>query len=360
MPLDELGNLLDQTPNSSQSVDIDSHAPPLYGEHVLDQLYADIDLSGMMTPGQQSGMNTPLYSHSRSGSTENLAFTMDAPVGTAVGPEALSSRLQDIAISPRNSSFLRRPQGQEQPSDDGGHLRHDSGSSSSMQQYAGQSSSFSGPSSTLAPRSDPLSRRTSEEDHPHAENIGSEATSGTLTPEHIDYSYTKSDLADLTKVPSYTTAIRVPFRALSSSSDLQHLPNYEAAISRPPSPVRGYSFLAAIPVPQRVRARSSTPRERVRERSRGRDSHNGGSSSSSGFFSQGYGHASDLGFGTSSNSNGRAFLSSLDAYHHRRSSGGSPRSGGSPGSASPPIVDGDTRGGGRFHHLRGRVHAQAH
>jgi hypothetical protein len=73
MPLDESGNLLDQTPLSTQSTDITSHAPPLYGEHVLDQLYADMEQSGLQTPAPQSGMNTPFYAQSRTGSAENLA-----------------------------------------------------------------------------------------------------------------------------------------------------------------------------------------------------------------------------------------------------------------------------------------------
>lgn len=52
--------------------------------------------------------------------------------------------------------------------------------------------------------------------------------SGTHTPEHIDY----SDLGDLTKVPSYSTAVRAPIRI----SDATSLPNYEAAVSLPNSP----------------------------------------------------------------------------------------------------------------------------
>jgi hypothetical protein len=59
-------------------------------------------------------------------------------------------------------------------------------------------------------------------------------TSGQHTPEHIDY----SDLGDLTKVPSYSTAVKAPIRGMSYTDAL---PNYEAAISAPPSPERTFS-----------------------------------------------------------------------------------------------------------------------
>jgi hypothetical protein len=59
-------------------------------------------------------------------------------------------------------------------------------------------------------------------------------TSGQQTPEHIDF----SDLGDLTKVPSYATAIKTPVRGMSYTDTV---PNYDVAISAPPSPQRGFS-----------------------------------------------------------------------------------------------------------------------
>lgn len=59
-------------------------------------------------------------------------------------------------------------------------------------------------------------------------------TSGQHTPEHIDY----TELGDLTKVPSYRTAVKTPARGMSYSDAL---PNYETAVSAPPSPVRTFS-----------------------------------------------------------------------------------------------------------------------
>ena len=210
---------MDQTPMSTQSTDIVQHAPPLYGEHILDQLYADMDQTGLMTPAPQSGMNTPFYSQSRTGSSENLASLDDAshPNG-AVPPAALSSRLQNLNAGSRNSSFLRRNQGTES----GGNTPHSAPGHDSgyfENNHSGQ-------------HSNPLSRRVSEEeDHQDVSNVAS----GRHSPEHIDF----SELGDLTKVPSYTTAVKTPVRGVNYNDS--SLPNYDAAISAPPSPNRNFS-----------------------------------------------------------------------------------------------------------------------
>lgn len=220
MPINEDGCLVDQTPLSTQSTDITSHAPPLYGEHILDQLYADMEQTGLMTPAPQSGMNTPFYNGSRHGSSENLA-SMNNVVQTngAVTPAALSSRLQDLDLShsSRQSSFVRR----HTSNASGGNTPHSQTQESNSVEYFDNS----------LPRSNPLSRRTSEEE----ENNGtSNLASGQHTPEHIDY----SDLGDLTKVPSYSTAVKTPIRERSYADAL---PNYETAISAPSSPNRSFS-----------------------------------------------------------------------------------------------------------------------
>jgi hypothetical protein len=216
MPLTADGRLVDQTPLSTQSTDIVQHAPPLYGEHVLDQLYADVDQSGMMTPAPQSGMNTPFYNHSGTGSAENLAVLTSGPhPAGAVPPAALSSRLQNLNLGSRNNSFRRLHRGESeentpysQPHNDGepGYFDHS------------------------ASHSNPLSRRTSEEERGGVSNM----TSGRHSPEHIDF----SELGDLTKVPSYQTAVKTPVRGMSYNDAL---PNYEAAVSAPPSPTRTFS-----------------------------------------------------------------------------------------------------------------------
>jgi len=223
------------------TLDIDSHAPPLYGEHILDQLYADIDNTGYMTPSASSGMNTPFYSHSRSGSVDNLA-SLNGIASTGVRPDALSSRLQSLTRAQRvQGAYV-------------GRRGHTSGASTprvpmGVDAHGRQtSSSFSIPSSyqsgdyfdhvphPAAPRSNPLSRHPSNEEVPNG--IISSMTSGHQTPEHIDF----SDLS-LNKVPSYTTAVRAPLRNMSYS-DLEALPNYDMAVSAPPSPRRRSTILA--------------------------------------------------------------------------------------------------------------------
>ncbi|KAI9742999.1 MAG: hypothetical protein M1818_003294 [Claussenomyces sp. TS43310] len=244
MPLDEAGNLVDQTPHNTNSHDIDSHAPPLYGDHVLDQLYADMDNSGIMTPAPQSGMATPFYSQSQSGSHENLGAlsSMDHVASSAVRPEALSHRLQNLASNSRHSSLHHRatttgsggntPLGHPQGEDS---LHHGFTSTSSIQilsspNQAGYFDHNTRHHSNSAPESSQLSRRTSEEDENHTSTL-----SGAHTPEHIDYSL------ELNKVPSYSTAVRTPLRGMAHA-DLEALPNYDTAVSRPVTPVRVDGF----------------------------------------------------------------------------------------------------------------------
>ena len=221
MPLTADGCLVDQTPMGTESTDVQTHAPPLYGEHILDQLYADMDQTGLMTPAPQSGMNTPFNGLSRAGSSENLASlgdTATTPNG-AVLPAALSSRLQNLNAGSRNSNFLRRHAG----SGSGGNTPHSA-------PHNDDGGYFDNTNHSSSNHSNPLSRRTSEEDNHNVSNM----TSGNHTPEHIDF----SDLGDLMKVPSYSTAVRAPIRGMSYSDAL---PNYDAAMSAPPSPERTFS-----------------------------------------------------------------------------------------------------------------------
>lgn len=220
MPLNSDGALVDQTPMSTQSTDMGQHAPPLYGEHILDQLYADMDQTGLMTPAPQSGMNTPFYSQSRHGSSENLASLDGAvhPAG-AVAPAALSSRLQNLNALSRNSSFLGRFPGNASGSNTPHHHPRDT------------DANHTGTDGSSGQQSNPLSRRTSEEDEPRA--AVSNMASGQQTPEHIDF----TDLGDLTKVPSYATAVKTPVRGMSYTDAV---PNYDTAVSAPPSPEHSF------------------------------------------------------------------------------------------------------------------------
>ncbi|CAL3962591.1 hypothetical protein PZA11_000292 [Diplocarpon coronariae] len=211
MPLSADGQLVDQTPLSAQSTDTAQHAPPLYGQHVLDQLYADMNNAGIMTPAPQSGMNTPFYGLSRAGSTENLASLGGvANQNGAVPPAALSSRLQnlDLNASSRNNSSRR--------------LLESGYNTPSAQRLRDSEPGYS------ESNSNPLSRRTSEDGHARSAGIAS----GQRTPdEHLDF----AELGDLTKVPSYQTAVKAPARSMSYSNTL---PDYSTAVLAPPSPER--------------------------------------------------------------------------------------------------------------------------
>ena len=223
MPLNADGCLVDQTPLSTQSADRGAHAPPLYGDHVLDQLYADMDQAGLMTPLPRSGGNTPFFAQSRAGSSENLVSLNSAiEANGAVPPADLNQRLQDLNLNSRNSSFLlRMPRG----ANSGGNTPYER---HHPEQEGGYFDSINS-------SSQPLSRRVSEEeDHPV-----SNLTSGQHTPEHRE---NDPALPDLSKVPSYATAVKAPVRGMSYSAAL---PDYNTAVSTPSSPNRTFTYPSA-------------------------------------------------------------------------------------------------------------------
>jgi len=238
MPLNADGCLVDQTPLSTHSSDRGAHAPPLYGDHVLDQLYADMDQAGLMTPLPRSGGNTPFFAQSRAGSSENLA-SLNTAVETngAVPPADLNQRLQDLNLSSRNSSFLRM----SRAGNSGGNTPHER---YHPDQEGGYFDSMNS--------SQPLSRRVSEEEEHPVSNL----TSGQHTPEHME---NNPALPDLSKVPSYATAVKAPVRGMSYSAAL---PDYNTAVSTPSSPNRTFSFPttpSAGAAPRRVERSVHTP-----------------------------------------------------------------------------------------------------
>lgn len=218
MPLDEEGTLVRQAPQEGgQTAPVRNIAPPGYGEHVLDQLYEQVDMngmhsglqSGMQTPAIQtgsgvgSGANTPFYALSRAGSAENLHSTM----GMAVPPAALSSRLQNVSMEERNRNHSYQS------------LYAVSGPTSGAVS-AGATTPHSQPppldsTHTSPPQSAPLSRQHSGE---------SGANTGAHTPaEHVEV-----ELDELSKVPSYATAVKTPApRPVSMAEGA--LPDYETA-----------------------------------------------------------------------------------------------------------------------------------
>ncbi|KAI2617770.1 hypothetical protein GGR54DRAFT_640858 [Hypoxylon sp. NC1633] len=221
MPLDEEGNLVAQAPDSAGEVndnDASSMAPPGYGMHVLDQLYEDMEPSGIMTPGAHSGVNSPFYAQSRAGSSENLSAMTQA---VAVPPAALSSRLQNVSLDEsRNESYFNS--------------QHGSGSGATTPFNHPADSEHTAESSVT--HSTPLSRQTSEEDR-----SSSHAGGHHTPPEHAE----GLDMEELSKVPSYATATRTPLPRAHSYTGSIGLPDYQTAtmstvtsMSTPNSPTR--------------------------------------------------------------------------------------------------------------------------
>lgn len=190
-------------------VDISRSAPPLYGQHRFDQLYSDLDPSGYMTP---SGANTPYHSQSRNGSSENLASLGGASNSAEVPANTLHNRLSGLTDPIAIRSRGRTPgSGATTPQC----ITHTSPPASRQPSIA-----VSAPSGEYfpVPSSRSLSRSSSEE-------------SG--GPQHIE-------IAALSRVPSYNTAVHTPMR----TPCLDDLPTYQAATSRPstpPPPSRSYS-----------------------------------------------------------------------------------------------------------------------
>ncbi|KKK20287.1 hypothetical protein P175DRAFT_0446939 [Aspergillus ochraceoroseus IBT 24754] len=214
LAIDENNNLIDQTPQSTQrAADEFAHqAPPLYGEHQFDQLYSELDPSGYRTPGPGSGPGTPFGTLSRNLSAENLA-SMNALTNTDISASALHSRLSSLHAN--GHSFL---------------------SSSLESEGLIVPVDLHGPpsgSNTHSPASPEISRRTSDEvDHDH-----DPVPSGMATPFVPQY----LELESLSRVPSYSTAVRSSVRPHDSG-----LPDYQAVIaenvqiSAPQSPQQAY------------------------------------------------------------------------------------------------------------------------
>lgn len=205
MPLDENGVLVDQAPGAAPATDagVTRIAPPGYGEHVLDQLYEDVDMSGFQTPGIQSGFSSPFYAQSRAGSSENLA-SLAMMNGHGIAPAALSSRLQHVSLDPsqRNTSF--------------------NSLNAITEDITAPTSVPTGHTSLT--HSAALTRHNSAEEHsnPHS--------SGRQTPEHLD----RPDMDDLSRVPSYSTALKTPARGRVVNGE--GLPDYFSAMSAPNTP----------------------------------------------------------------------------------------------------------------------------
>ena len=219
LPLNENNELVNQLPQTiHDSEEISHYAPPLYGEHVLDQLYSGVETSGYETPALREGTATPFTSHSRSGSIENLA-SMNGLTSSSLSVSMLESRLSSM----QNPSWGRErahEAGDSTPAY-GSHENILGAEFLHHREMLARNENFmtsGGPRRRQSP-SNPLSRRVSEERY---------ATPGTHSPQHVELSR-----EELSKVPSYGTALQTPLRTSNSGN----LPTYESATSRPPSPI---------------------------------------------------------------------------------------------------------------------------
>jgi arrestin-related trafficking adapter 4/5/7 len=215
-------------------------APPGYGQHVLDQLYEGLEF-GIMTPGLQSGLNSPFYGQSRAGSTENLA-AMSAGQSAPVPPAALSSRLQNMSL--------------EEPRHRRVHSGYDPGLGAITPHHLGDGEH---PNDFSRPHSPVLSGRTSEENH------GGQSGHAT-PPAHSEY----PSLEQLNRVPSYTTATKTPLPRTPSFTNALALPDYNTAMSAPGSPTQ----TPANPMETIAEGSASEPSGRESDRPRSASSAN--------------------------------------------------------------------------------------
>lgn len=229
--MNENNDLIEQGPRAVSALDdVGSNAPPLYGEHRFDQLYSEVDPNGYLTPaGAGSGVNTP-FSASRTASTENL-FTMNAASASTtsgVSANSLQNRLSNIQNP--GSSRWARDRLHTVIGASGGHDGTEDEHLSAREILARNEHYMScNGGSPRQPQSNPLSRQGSNEE-------GQRTSSEPQTPQHLEMN---SEIeAELSKVPSYHTALQMPVR--SSISD--DLPTYQTAISRPTTP--------SLPLPQ--------------------------------------------------------------------------------------------------------------
>ena len=238
IPLDEQGNMTTvPAGQSSAANDSGNIAPPGYGEHVLDQLYDDVEIHNLQTPAPMSAVHSPMYGLSRAGSSENLsAMNPSIPVH----PAALTSRLQAMTVSSREATLRRNrsstvltPPGSS--SDMTTPFTHMHMPHSFLSRSAPQTEPNSGPQSTSqstshsasqsAAQSAVASRRNSGESHGSEEHAA-----GPTDNNHLEHMDDFEDMEELNKVPSYGTAMKSTRVGPSNNAQL---PDYQTAASHP-------------------------------------------------------------------------------------------------------------------------------
>lgn len=188
--------MVDQSHQPAQTIDfyLAQQAPPLYGDHQFDILYGDLDPNGYFTPGSYSGVTSPFGVQSRNMSAENL-LALPGQRPEDICAHTLHSRLTNLHIN-GSGPTTPPPETLEPPGDD---IRRRSYNIDQL------------PSITTELATPDRSRRSSEE---------GQILSGVATPNpHF------SEVEDLCRVPSYSTALR-------SSTKMHYdgaLPDYQTA-----------------------------------------------------------------------------------------------------------------------------------
>ncbi|KAH0544786.1 hypothetical protein GP486_008495 [Trichoglossum hirsutum] len=225
LPLGEDNYIVDTNPNDPHTLEaLGQHAPPLYGEHEFDLPYDHLDPNGYMTPvGSAGDANSPFHTQSRNLSSEDLNPT--AAANTTLG---LRDRLRNLPDA--SSSFWpsnRHSDSSSSPSQ----VRSDSAlrMSTTHARDADQSSNNSSDGGSMRRRGSDVSQTNSSLLSSSLSRTNSTGPSSPRTLEHAEM-----DVNELSKVPSYTTAlkntVRTPLR--------DDLPTYISATrSSPPSPL---------------------------------------------------------------------------------------------------------------------------
>lgn len=196
LPLDENNNLIDQSHQAAQTIDfyLSQQAPPLYGEHQFDLLYGDLDPNGYFTPGNYSGITSPIGALSRNLSVENLAV-LPGRRPEDICAHTLHSRLTNLHINGSGPS-TPPPETLDPPGDE---IRRRSYNNDQL------------PSIMTELATPGHSRRSSEE---------GQILSGLATPNpHF------IEVEDLCRVPSYSTALRSSAKMYYDGA----LPDYQTA-----------------------------------------------------------------------------------------------------------------------------------
>ncbi len=254
--INENNDLVDQSPVASRQAladDINNSAPPLYGQHQFDQYYSEMDHSGYRTPGM-SAPGTPFGTISRNISTENLnslighggrqTNNIDSaldPVpneqpATEISPAALQRRLQNLRVSDRtvHSPLSTEDHYSNHNSPDVDSRCHSS--NPAIDYFAPESHGSAPHSRGQSPDPSPglqignqsslpngFMSREGSQDLPDLSRPGSgEEQPGTRTP-----APQFSEIEDLARIPSYSTAVRTPAKSYSGAD----LPSYGAATS---------------------------------------------------------------------------------------------------------------------------------